>query len=151
MQGIQGIQGIKGDKGDTGNDGFSPTVIVKESTPTSYKLTITDKNQTFDTPNLKGANGTGTGDMIMADYDSNSDGVVNDSDKLGGQLPEYYAKKIALSNHTNDYNIHLTTSEKTELHTHSNKTIVITSYSIHYTKLYDEYYNRLYDYLKLFF
>jgi hypothetical protein len=39
----------------------------------------------------KGTDGTGTGDMSKTDYDSNEDGVVNDSDKLGGNLPEYYA------------------------------------------------------------
>lgn len=36
--------------------------------------------------------GLGGGDMTKAEYDSNDDGVVDDSDKLGGQLPSYYAK-----------------------------------------------------------
>lgn len=36
--------------------------------------------------------GLGGGDMTKAEYDSNGDGVVDDSDKLGGQLPSYYAK-----------------------------------------------------------
>src|SRR5690606_21496486 len=35
----------------------------------------------------------GGGDMNKAQYDYNNDGVVNDSDKLGGQLPSYYAKQ----------------------------------------------------------
>ena len=34
----------------------------------------------------------GGGDMTKAEYDSNGDGIVDDSDKLGGQLPSYYAK-----------------------------------------------------------
>ena len=36
--------------------------------------------------------GLGGGDMTKAEYDSNGDGIVDDSDKLGGQLPSYYAK-----------------------------------------------------------
>ena len=39
----------------------------------------------------KGKDGTGTGDMEKTAYDTNNDGVVNDSDKLGGQLPSHYA------------------------------------------------------------
>lgn len=35
----------------------------------------------------------GIADMTKTVYDSNDDGVVNDSDKLGGQLPSYYAKQ----------------------------------------------------------
>ena len=34
----------------------------------------------------------GGGDMTKAEYDADGDGVVDDSDKLGGQLPSYYAK-----------------------------------------------------------
>jgi hypothetical protein len=33
-----------------------------------------------------------TGDMTKAVYDTDGDGVVDDSEKLGGQLPSYYAK-----------------------------------------------------------
>lgn len=58
----------------------SPTVTVKSSTPTAYILTVTDKNGSYDTPNLKGANGDGSGDMLSSDYDSNNDGIVNKAD-----------------------------------------------------------------------
>lgn len=34
----------------------------------------------------------GGGDMMKATYDSNNSGIVDDSEKLGGQLPDYYAK-----------------------------------------------------------
>ena len=75
-QGIQGLQGIQGEKGDTGEkgtdgingtngtdgqDGFSPTITVYENTDMSYKLSVTDVNGSFQTPNLKGSNGGGTG------------------------------------------------------------------------------------------
>ena len=77
-QGIQGIQGEKGDTGDTGErgtdgkdgtngaDGFSPTISVAENTTSSYILTITDVNGSFNTPNLKGADGT-SGSSIKLD------------------------------------------------------------------------------------
>ncbi len=86
LQGIQGIQGEKGDKGDTGErgadgsngidgkdgsngiDGFSPTISIAESTSSSYILTITDVNGSFNTPNLKGQDGTsGSGTSITID------------------------------------------------------------------------------------
>lgn len=50
----------------------------------------------------------GGGDMMKAVYDTDGDGVVDDAEKLGGQLPEYYAKAsdipVALSELTNDTN-----------------------------------------------
>lgn len=86
IQGIQGIQGEKGEKGETGErgangsngidgkdgtngiDGISPTITVAENTENSYILTITDANGSFNTPNLKGADGTsGNGTDIKVD------------------------------------------------------------------------------------
>lgn len=50
----------------------------------------------------------GGGDMMKATYDADGDGVVDDAEKLGGQLPSYYAKATdiptALSELTNDEN-----------------------------------------------
>lgn len=34
----------------------------------------------------------GAGDMMKSKYDVNNNGVVDDAEKLGGQLPSYYAK-----------------------------------------------------------
>ncbi|MBQ1570461.1 MAG: hypothetical protein IIZ78_04995, partial [Clostridiales bacterium] len=45
--------------GEDGDDGFSPTITVKSSTSSEYILTITDKNGSYDTPNLKGSGGGG--------------------------------------------------------------------------------------------
>ena len=44
------------------------------------------------------ASNKGGGDMLKSAYDANKDGVVNDSDKLGGQLPSYYAQASDLTN-----------------------------------------------------
>lgn len=38
------------------------------------------------------------GDMTKAIYDTNGDGVVDNAEKLGGQLPSYYAKAEDVSN-----------------------------------------------------
>lgn len=40
------------------------------------------------------------GDMTKAVYDTNGDGIVDDAEKLGGQLPSYYAKATDLQNKT---------------------------------------------------
>ena len=61
LKGEQGETGPKGDPGVDGADGISPTITVASNTSTEYKLTITDKNGSITTPNLKGQNGSGGG------------------------------------------------------------------------------------------
>lgn len=110
IQGIQGVQGVKGDtgskgdkgdKGDTGNDGVSPTVTVKTSTGTQYVLTVTDANGSFDTPNLKGADGQGAGDMLAATYDPQ------------GKAQDVFAyADAAVNGHAADSVNHVTASER---------------------------------------
>ncbi len=68
-KGDQGEQGIQGEKGDAGQNGISPTVVVKTNTGTNYVLEITDADKTITTPNLKGKDGTGAGDMTSSVYD----------------------------------------------------------------------------------
>ncbi len=58
--------GTNGTNGTDGTDGFSPTIVVKTSTDNTYILTITDKNGSYDTPNLRGGGGGG-GASSMAD------------------------------------------------------------------------------------
>jgi len=59
---IVSLHGVDGTNGKDGLDGVSPTVNVKKNTDTEYILTVTDKNGSFDTPNLKGKDGTIEGD-----------------------------------------------------------------------------------------
>lgn len=54
VKGKDGKDGINGTDGKNGADGFSPTVEVSENTDNSYILKVTDKNGSFETPNLKG-------------------------------------------------------------------------------------------------
>lgn len=72
----------------------SPDVEVKSNTLEEYILTITDKDGSFDTPNLKPGMGSGTGDMLMADYDPDKDGSVRMADnaaKLAGHGVDYFS------------------------------------------------------------
>ena len=49
------VDGTNGTNGTDGTDGVSPTITVKTNTDDTYILTITDKNGSYDTPNLKGS------------------------------------------------------------------------------------------------
>ena len=75
------LQGLKGEKGD---DGVSPTLSVNTSTGNTYILDITDANGTITTPNLKGADGLGAGDMIASVYDpqNKSEDIFNYTDNV---------------------------------------------------------------------
>jgi len=63
---INGKDGIQGEKGEPGKDGYSPTIEIKTNTDTEYILNITDKNGSYDTPNLKVSNEVDTGDSSIS-------------------------------------------------------------------------------------
>lgn len=106
--GPQGPQGPKGNTGDTGPAGpagptgeagetgpqgpagISPTVEVSKTGKVTT-ITITDATGPHIATVNDGADGSGTGDMVRATYDANENGIVDDAEKLGGQLPAYYA------------------------------------------------------------
>lgn len=109
--GPQGPQGPKGDTGPTGPAGptgetggtgpqgpagVSPTVEISK-TGKITTITITDATGTHTATINDGADGSGTGDMVRATYDANENGIVDDAEKLGGQLPAYYAKASDLA------------------------------------------------------
>ena len=52
-RGFQGETGPQGPKGEQGESGFSPTITENINTDNEYVLTITNKNGSFNTPNLK--------------------------------------------------------------------------------------------------
>lgn len=51
--GEKSFQIYNGTNGLNGTDGYSPTIVEKTNEPGNYVLTITDKNNSFDTPNLR--------------------------------------------------------------------------------------------------
>ncbi|MBQ5832924.1 MAG: hypothetical protein IIW43_05540, partial [Selenomonadales bacterium] len=82
---LKGEDGVIGKDGEPGEDGVSPTVEV-ESISGGHKVTITDATgpKSFNVMNgVNGSGGDGSGDMLKAVYDSNNNGVVDDSEKLG--------------------------------------------------------------------
>ena len=83
---------IKGEPGDTGRGIVS---VVRTSgtgaqgTVDTYTITYSDgTTDTFQIRN--GADGSGAGDMTKAVYDADGNGIVDDAEKLGGQLPSHY-------------------------------------------------------------
>lgn len=48
----------------------------------------------------------GGGDMMKATYDTNGNGIVDNAEKLGGQLPSYYAKQTDVDGKANSTHTH---------------------------------------------
>ena len=97
LRGEKGSTGSKGDKGDTGISvhhlkGTSTTNPNGDFGTSPYRDTYTlygDPNETIVLGYFTVANGVSDG-MSAAVYDTNGNGVVDDSEKLGGELPNYY-------------------------------------------------------------
>jgi hypothetical protein len=83
--------------GPAGPAGVSPTVSVSKTGKVTT-ITIVDAEGTHTATINDGADGTGAGDMLAATYDADGDGIVDDAEKLGGQLPGYYAKAADVPN-----------------------------------------------------
>lgn len=92
-KGEKGDPGIQGVKGDTGTSVTSVTKISgtgQSGSTDVYQINLDDgTSSTFTVYN--GRDGEGSGDMTKEVYDTNNDGVVDDSEKLAGHLPEYFA------------------------------------------------------------
>lgn len=75
-----------------GPPGISPTLSSSKTgkTTTIYYTDADHPTSTVLATLQDGADGTGVGDMLKSTYDADNDGVVDDSEKLGGQLPSYY-------------------------------------------------------------
>jgi hypothetical protein len=91
------LVGKKGDKGDTGtvpNIQVGTVTTLQPGNPVSVARQpgSPDEAPVFDFAIPKGTDGTGVGDMTKADYDKNNNGIVDDSEKLGGNIPAYFAK-----------------------------------------------------------
>lgn len=109
--------GKRGDKGDTG---VVPSITVGTVTtlPPGNPVTVirrtgsADETPIFDFAIPKGADGLGAGDVLWADIDQDHDGIIDiantaaDANKLGGQLPGYYAKETEFSSLTEAFNTH---------------------------------------------
>ena len=83
--------GATGPAGSTGADGVSPTVAVSKTGKVAT-VTITDKDGEHTFTVNDGADGSGSGDMMKATYDSNGNGIVDNAEKLEGHAASYFAK-----------------------------------------------------------
>lgn len=86
------IQGPAGIDGTDGIDGVSPTVEISKTGKVTT-ITITDATGPHTATINDGVDGTGAGDMRMAIYDTDGNGIVDDSEKLGGVAASEYALK----------------------------------------------------------
>lgn len=60
----------------------------------------------------RGYDGDGAGDMVKADYDANNDGIVDNSERLGGNLPDYYVPTtLTINEKPLNANINLTSAD----------------------------------------
>lgn len=82
-KGEQGIQGPKGEKGEKGDNGISPTISTSKKGKVTT-ITITDSTGTKIATINDGADGIGAGDMLASVYDTNKDGIVDNSEKVNG-------------------------------------------------------------------
>lgn len=88
-------------KGEPGNDGVSPTITESRSGKVTT-VTVTDATGTHSFAINDGADGGGSGDMTKATYDTNGNGIVDDSEKLGGVAASEYALKTDIPNKAAD-------------------------------------------------
>lgn len=83
--------GATGPAGSTGADGVSPTVAVSKTGKVAT-VTITDKDGEHTFTVNDGADGSGSGDMMKATYDSNGNGIVDNAEKLEGHAASYFSQ-----------------------------------------------------------
>ena len=89
-QGPQGETGATGATGATGNGIASITKTGTSGLVDTYTITYTNgTTSTFTVTN--GQDGTGAGDMLKSVYDTNNNGVVDNSEKLDGHPASYFA------------------------------------------------------------
>lgn len=101
LRGPQGATGLPGVKGDTGQGvhhikGTSTTNPNGDFGTSPFKDTYTlygDAGETINLGYFTVANGVSDG-MSMEVYDTNNNGIVDNSERLGGELPGYYVNTV---------------------------------------------------------
>lgn len=92
FQGPKGLPGQKGDPGDMGPQGLPGQGVATGGTTGQIlkKNSDTDYDTAWEDAPTGGGGGGGTGDMLKATYDTNNDGVVDNSEALEGHNGAYY-------------------------------------------------------------
>lgn len=83
--GPQGPQGIPGPTGEDGNGIVNIELVSTNGKLKTYRINFTDGTH-FDYQVRDGNDGagTGTGDMVKANYDANDNGIVDDAERVNG-------------------------------------------------------------------
>ena len=84
-EGPQGPQGVQGETGEAGNGIINIELVSTNGKLKTYRINFTDGTH-FDYQVRDGNDGagTGTGDMVKANYDANDNGIVDDAERVNG-------------------------------------------------------------------
>lgn len=117
-----------------GTNGVTPTLSSSKTGKTTT-VYFTDATHTSGTDVLAtlqdGQDGAGTGDMLKSTYDQDNDGVVDDAEKLGGQLPSYYQPAITANGVLQGNGSGTITAKAVDTAPSSNGTNLITSGAVY--------------------
>jgi len=110
LKGDQGTQGLKGDTGAVPNLTVGTVTTLQPGNPVTVirQVDSPDIAPVFNFSIPKGIDGTGVGDMLKSIYDTTNNGIADNAEKLGNELPAYYAKASDFTAHTLDNAAHAT-------------------------------------------
>lgn len=119
--------------GPQGEDGVSPTLSSSKSgkTTTIYYTDADHPTSTVLATLQDGADGSGVGDMLKSTYDTDNDGIVDNAEKLGGQLPSYYQPAITANGVLQGNGSGTITAKAVDTAPSSNGTNLITSGAVY--------------------
>lgn len=119
--------------GPQGEDGVSPTLSSSKTgkTTTIYYTDADHPTSTVLATLQDGADGAGIGDMLKSTYDQDADGIVDDAEKLGGQLPSYYQPAITANGVLQGNGSGTITAKTVDTAPSSNGTNLITSGAVY--------------------
>lgn len=119
--------------GPQGEDGVSPTLSSSKSgkVTTIYYTDADHPTSTVLATLQDGADGSGVGDMLKSTYDQDGDGIVDDAEKLGGELPSYYQPAITANGVLQGNGSGTITAKTVDTAPSSNGTNLITSGAVY--------------------
>lgn len=116
-----------------GTNGVTPTLSSSKTgkTTTIYYTDADHPTSTVLATLQDGADGTGVGDMLKSTYDQDNDGVVDNAEKLGGELPSYYQPAITANGVLQGNGSGTITAKTVDTAPSSNGTNLITSGAVY--------------------
>lgn len=96
-------------------------IYVKDTELNALDDKVSKLEETVETINTD-FESKGLGDMLKSRYDTNNDGVVDNAEKLGGQLPSYYARAEDLASKADTGHTHTEYAKVSDLGSKADKT-----------------------------